>query len=314
MNDASASRWSVLWSYVQSRLANAWAKCQVHLVSALRPTKVRKLSQDICEPRTSNRYCTVPDFGVRTAACFLRSNEIASLLQVDHVSKSALELPGFISELVKLRRFKHVTLLPQLHLAECMDQIDNVIGFDFMSVRLTVDGRVTLSQIAELMLRHPGTTAQVEAHSQPGAPPAVARELSQARAQIIIATLERAGVDRNRLQGTAYANNRPLRVSPFGAANRRVEIFLELHDAQFPAERLPYNEVHVRDDPGVLTETDVLEMSADESDDAESAAMEVLAEAQLMREITNTSSSSDSGSDSSSDSMQGVLGIAGDGL
>lgn len=182
---------------------------------------------------------SLPDFTLRGAASYLESTSFARLIGADNASNKALALPGFISEVARCRRFKGVQNLAQLHLAEAMATASNVLDFGFMSGTLHPRGRSVLEHVGKLLCLHPAADARVEAHSQPGAPPAIAVALSRARAAAAMGELQRCGVASSRLCAFAFSNDCPLRDCRDEGAHRRVEVFISLDGAQFPAERLP---------------------------------------------------------------------------
>mmetsp|Transcript_49279 Transcript_49279/g.89034 ORF Transcript_49279/g.89034 Transcript_49279/m.89034 type:complete len:153 (-) Transcript_49279:140-598(-) len=95
-----------------------------------------------------------------------------------------------------------------------------------------------LDHIANLFCHHSEATGRIEAHCQPGAPSAIAKEICEARAEAVRSALVQRGVDSSRLRSGGFGTLRPLLGASDGA-NRRVEMFMILGDMQFPAEHLP---------------------------------------------------------------------------
>lgn len=199
--------------------------------------------------RVPARSQVLPDFVVRMSAPYLCSVDIARLFSVDQSSCTALALPGLVREMVILLGMedKRLTTLAQLHLAEHLPLGTNVINFEFLSTDIDRNSKLTLDRIAKLLRQHPLSEVSIEAHAQPGAPPDIAKSISQARGNAVSLGLQKRKVDESRLHVEGYGTTRRVH-SASDKAHRRAEIFVSLGDIQFPRERLPFTQVQSSSD------------------------------------------------------------------
>lgn len=186
----------------------------------------------------------LPDFVLRMAAPYLWSIDIARLFSVDRASCSALALPGLVREMSLLLGIDEnmMTTLAQLHLEQQIPVGTNVVNFEFMSTDIDKASQITLDRIAKLLRQHPSSQVSIEAHAQPGAPPDIARSISQERGNAVALCLRKRKVDDSRLRIQGYGTTRRLR-SGSDKVHRRAEIFVSLGGVEFPRERLPVTHV-----------------------------------------------------------------------
>lgn len=114
----------------------------------------------------------------------------------------------------------------QGELVALQEEIRDNVRFETGSARLVPEARATLDKVAAAMVRHPQPVLEVGGHTDSRGADEVNLELSQARAEAVVAYLASAGVDPSRLVGVGYGEIQPIadNDTPDGRQrNRRVE-------------------------------------------------------------------------------------------
>jgi len=103
------------------------------------------------------------------------------------------------------------------------------IHFNTGEAALNPRARAAVEALVARMADHPGWTLAVEGHADARGDAALNERLSQERAQMVAARLERLGLPASRVQMAAFGATRPLTAGDDPAAlrrNRRVEILI----------------------------------------------------------------------------------------
>ena len=101
------------------------------------------------------------------------------------------------------------------------------IYFDTDKASLKAESTATLEQVLGLLQQRPQLRLTVAGHTDAAASDAHNRELSERRAQAVVAWLVEKGVDAARLQAEGHGESRPVAGNDSAqgrALNRRVEI------------------------------------------------------------------------------------------
>jgi outer membrane protein OmpA-like peptidoglycan-associated protein len=104
--------------------------------------------------------------------------------------------------------------------------IANGIRFDVNKATLKPESMGVINEIFDLMTDHPEIVFSVEGHTDSDGDDASNQDLSEARAQSVVNTLIRMGIDKTRLSSKGYGESQPIdnNNTPEGKANnRRVE-------------------------------------------------------------------------------------------
>lgn len=104
--------------------------------------------------------------------------------------------------------------------------IANGIRFDVNKATLRPESMGVINEIAELMKDHPEIKFSVEGHTDSDGDDALNQTLSENRAQTVLQTLEKLGIESNRLSSRGWGESKPIDTNdtPEGKANnRRVE-------------------------------------------------------------------------------------------
>jgi OmpA-OmpF porin, OOP family len=104
--------------------------------------------------------------------------------------------------------------------------IANGIRFDVNKATLKPESMGVINEIAALMKDHPEIKFSVEGHTDSDGDDAFNQTLSEQRAETVVETLEKLGIDSNRLTSKGWGESKPMDTNdtPEGKANnRRVE-------------------------------------------------------------------------------------------
>jgi outer membrane protein OmpA-like peptidoglycan-associated protein len=104
--------------------------------------------------------------------------------------------------------------------------IANGIRFDVNKATLRPESMGVINEIAALMKDHPEVKFSVEGHTDSDGDDNLNQTLSEQRAGTVVATLEKLGIDTNRLTSKGWGESKPMDTNstPEGKANnRRVE-------------------------------------------------------------------------------------------
>jgi outer membrane protein OmpA-like peptidoglycan-associated protein len=104
--------------------------------------------------------------------------------------------------------------------------IANGIRFDVNKATLRPESMGVINEIAELMKDHPEINFSVEGHTDSDGDDALNQTLSENRAQTVMQTLAKMGIDSNRMTSRGWGESKPMDTNdtPEGKANnRRVE-------------------------------------------------------------------------------------------
>jgi outer membrane protein OmpA-like peptidoglycan-associated protein len=104
--------------------------------------------------------------------------------------------------------------------------IANGIRFDINKATLRPESMGVINEIAALMKDHPEVKFSVEGHTDSDGDDNLNQTLSEQRAGTVVATLEKLGIDTNRLTSKGWGESKPMDTNstPEGkASNRRVE-------------------------------------------------------------------------------------------
>jgi OmpA-OmpF porin, OOP family len=111
---------------------------------------------------------------------------------------------------------------------------DLAVTFDYDSDRLTADAKRNLSEFAKALSnnRLQNLSFVVDGHTDANGAEAYNLDLSNRRAQAVVAHLVGLGVDRGKVTAQGHGKSRPRTADPFDPANRRVETRAERGVAQ----------------------------------------------------------------------------------
>jgi outer membrane protein OmpA-like peptidoglycan-associated protein len=104
--------------------------------------------------------------------------------------------------------------------------IANGIRFDVNKATLKPESMGIINEIATLMKEHPEISFSVEGHTDSDGDDALNETLSEQRAETVVTTLKKLGIDGNRMTSKGWGESKPLdsNATPEGKANnRRVE-------------------------------------------------------------------------------------------
>lgn len=101
------------------------------------------------------------------------------------------------------------------------------INFDTDKATIKPDSKPIIDQIVKLLKDNPGLKVGVEGHTDSTGTPARNKTLSQQRAESVVSTLVKAGIDAKRLEAKGWGQDKPTadnKTEEGKAKNRRVEI------------------------------------------------------------------------------------------
>jgi len=104
--------------------------------------------------------------------------------------------------------------------------ISNGIRFDVNKATLRPESMGIINEIVTLMKDHPDVNFSVEGHTDSDGDDALNQTLSEQRAETVVTTLKKAGIDGSRMTSKGWGESKPLdsNATPEGKANnRRVE-------------------------------------------------------------------------------------------
>lgn len=108
--------------------------------------------------------------------------------------------------------------------------IANGIRFDVNKATLKPESMGVINEIATLMKEHPEVKFSVEGHTDGDGDDNLNQTLSEQRAGTVVATLEKLGIDSNRLTSKGWGESKPIDTNdtPEGKANNRRVEFVKL--------------------------------------------------------------------------------------
>ena len=96
--------------------------------------------------------------------------------------------------------------------------------FDSNSFAIKQGGYAELTRVANALNQNPGTHVQIQGHTDKSGSESYNLQLSQRRAETVMAVLMQNGVDQNRMNAIGFGEAQPISSSP--AQNRRVTMVL----------------------------------------------------------------------------------------
>jgi outer membrane protein OmpA-like peptidoglycan-associated protein len=108
--------------------------------------------------------------------------------------------------------------------------VDMLVNFDLNSADLTPDTKAKLVQFAKA-LRDNRLSAQkfaIEGYTDASGSSTYNKELSQRRAQSVMAFLVANGIDASRLNAVGFGKTHPRAANPYDPSNRRVEMRIRI--------------------------------------------------------------------------------------
>ncbi|KAJ8613611.1 hypothetical protein CTAYLR_006156 [Chrysophaeum taylorii] len=133
-----------------------------------------------------------------------------------------------------------LSTLEQIALAESLAELATEIRFRYREVTLDLRSLEPLARFAAVLRRHEAIKVSIEGHCGLEAPRAMGYPFTRERANSVKAVLVSHGVDDQRLTVRGYSNTRPLvweLGDAKGAANRRVELYVNIHGLEVPSRR-----------------------------------------------------------------------------
>ena len=109
-------------------------------------------------------------------------------------------------------------------------RFNSAILFDTNKATLKAKSKTDLTEFAQVLKRYPDTDLVIEGHTDNTGKKARNEKLSVARAEAVVGFLATAGVDRTRMTGRGFADDRPVGDNKTDAGrklNRRVEVQIE---------------------------------------------------------------------------------------
>ncbi len=122
------------------------------------------------------------------------------------------------------------TVMPAADLKKTLEADGHValyLNFDTDKATLRPDAQPTLAEVQKLLADSPNLRLAVQGHTDNTSTPAHNQQLSEARAQAVVASLAQAGIAASRLQAAGFGQTKPLaeNTTETGKAkNRRVEL------------------------------------------------------------------------------------------
>ncbi|AWM34600.1 OmpA family protein [Hymenobacter nivis] len=101
------------------------------------------------------------------------------------------------------------------------------LNFDPDKATLRPDAQPVLAEVQKLLADSPDLRLAVQGHTDNTSTPAHNQQLSEARAQAVVAALAQAGIAASRLQAAGFGQTKPLAENTTEAGkakNRRVEL------------------------------------------------------------------------------------------
>ena len=103
------------------------------------------------------------------------------------------------------------------------------IEFDTAQATITPAGQATLARAVEFFEANPGVNATIEGHTDTDGSEELNLELSQARADAVLAFLADAGLDASRFTAVGFGESQPILVDGVEDmdASRRIELVVQ---------------------------------------------------------------------------------------
>lgn len=101
------------------------------------------------------------------------------------------------------------------------------INFDTDKAQIKAESGPVVAEVLKLLQANPGLRLAVQGHTDNTSTPAHNQQLSEARAQSVVASLTQAGIAASRLQAAGFGQSKPLAENTTEAGkaqNRRVEL------------------------------------------------------------------------------------------
>lgn len=101
------------------------------------------------------------------------------------------------------------------------------VNFDTDKATLRPDAAPTLAEVQKLLQQNPQLRLAVQGHTDNAGTPPHNQQLSEQRAQAVVASLTQAGIAASRLQAAGFGQTKPLAdntTEEGRARNRRVEL------------------------------------------------------------------------------------------